>query len=94
MKPEAGCTHHRCRRRTWNFRYLRDWSLPLAVGTSAGPLLRTPICGQRRDGWVPHAELRGKISQSGSNAFDRMEDLLTSDVFGRLRYVPPDRNRR
>ncbi|MBY6278150.1 hypothetical protein [Symbiobacterium thermophilum] len=40
---------------------------------------------------MPHAELRGKISQSGSNAFDRLEDLLTSDVFGRLRYLPPDR---
>ena len=34
------------------------------------------------------AEIRGKISRSGSNLSDRMEDLLTSDVFGPLRYLP------
>ncbi len=34
------------------------------------------------------AEIRGKISSSGSNISDRMEDLLTSDVFGPLRYLP------
>lgn len=39
---------------------------------------------------MPHAELRGKLSSSGSNAYDRSEDLLTSDVFGRLRYLDPD----
>ncbi|GAI56473.1 unnamed protein product, partial [marine sediment metagenome] len=28
------------------------------------------------------AEIRGKISETGSNLSERMEDLLTSDVFG------------
>jgi len=36
------------------------------------------------------AELHGKLSSSG-NFDDRVEDLLTSDVFGALRYLPPDR---
>ena len=36
------------------------------------------------------AELCGKISRSGSNISDRSEDLLTSDVFGALRYLPPN----
>lgn len=34
------------------------------------------------------AEIHGKISSSGSNISDRLEDLLTSDVFGCLRYLP------
>ena len=33
------------------------------------------------------AEIHGKISDS--NISERMEDLLTSDVFGCLRYLPP-----
>jgi len=36
------------------------------------------------------AELRGKISSLGANVTDTSEDLLTSDVFGCLRYVPPE----
>jgi len=36
------------------------------------------------------AELGGKISRTGANISDRSEDLLTSDVFGALRYLPPD----
>ena len=35
------------------------------------------------------AEIRGKISDAGTNLSERMEDLLTSDVFGCMRYVPP-----
>ena len=36
------------------------------------------------------AEIRGKISsRSGINLNDRMEDLLTSNVFGAFRYLPP-----
>jgi len=34
------------------------------------------------------AEIRGKISSTGSNLSERMEDLLTSDVFGCMRYLP------
>ncbi|MGM9606127.1 MAG: hypothetical protein ACI3XJ_01340 [Oscillospiraceae bacterium] len=34
------------------------------------------------------AELHGKISGSGSNLNDRLEDKLTGDVFGALRYMP------
>lgn len=34
------------------------------------------------------AEVKGKISSTGSNINDRMEDLLTSNVFQLLRYVP------
>ena len=34
------------------------------------------------------AEIHGKISRSGSNISDRLEDLLTSDIFGPLRYMP------
>ncbi len=34
------------------------------------------------------AEVHGKISGSGSNVTDRLEDLLTSDLFGPLRYLP------
>ncbi|MDP3061942.1 MAG: hypothetical protein Q8O40_01830 [Chloroflexota bacterium] len=37
------------------------------------------------------AELHGKVSGSGANATDTSEDLLTSNVFGCLRYVPPER---
>ena len=37
------------------------------------------------------AETHGKISGTGSNLSDRMEDLLASDVFGCLRYLPPGR---
>lgn len=39
---------------------------------------------------MPHAEMHGKISRSGSNLHERLEDLLTSDVFGRLRYLAPE----
>jgi len=34
------------------------------------------------------AEIHGKVSSSGSNINDRMEDLLTSNVFQLLRYLP------
>lgn len=34
------------------------------------------------------AEICGKISSSGSNLSDRLEDNLTGDVFGSLRYIP------
>ena len=34
------------------------------------------------------AEIRGKISATGSNLSDRMENLLTSDIFGCMRYLP------
>jgi hypothetical protein len=37
------------------------------------------------------AEIRGKISPQRENLSERMEDLLTSDVFGSFRYLPPDR---
>ena len=36
------------------------------------------------------AEIRGKISDTGTNLSERMEDLLTSDIFGCLRYLRPD----
>jgi len=34
------------------------------------------------------AELRGKISPTGTNLSERMEDLLTSDCLGCMRYLP------
>ncbi|WP_064199549.1 hypothetical protein [Brevibacillus brevis] len=34
------------------------------------------------------AEIFGKISRTGSNLSDRLEDKLTGDVFGSLRYLP------
>lgn len=34
------------------------------------------------------AEIHGKISAAGTNLSERMEDLLTSDVFGCMRYLP------
>ena len=34
------------------------------------------------------AELKGKISSKGSNLSDRLEDKLTGDFFGALRYIP------
>ena len=34
------------------------------------------------------AEIHGKISSSGSNLSDRMEDKLTGNFFGNLRYLP------
>ena len=37
------------------------------------------------------AELHGKISRSGENLHDQMEDLLTSDVFSACKYVRPAR---
>ena len=35
------------------------------------------------------AEIHGKISETGTNLSERMEDLLTSDIFGCMRYLPP-----
>lgn len=35
-----------------------------------------------------HAEIHHKISSTGSNLSDQMEDKLTGDVFGALRYLP------
>jgi len=35
------------------------------------------------------AEIHGKISPEGTNLSERMEDLLTSDIFGCFRYLPP-----
>ncbi len=34
------------------------------------------------------SEIKGKISSSGSNLSERMEDKLTGDFFGALRYIP------
>jgi len=39
---------------------------------------------------MTQAVTRGKISSSGTNLSERLEDLLTSDVFGRLRYLKPE----
>jgi hypothetical protein len=36
------------------------------------------------------AEIYGKISSNGSNLTDKLEDLLTSDVFGTCRYLEPN----
>lgn len=36
------------------------------------------------------AELHGKISRTGANLHDQLEDLLTSDVFSTCKYVRPD----
>lgn len=37
------------------------------------------------------AEIKGKISRTGSNLSERLEDNLTGQVFGALRYIPfPD----
>lgn len=36
------------------------------------------------------AELQGKLGQNHSRAHERMEDVLTSTVFGLLRYLPLD----
>lgn len=37
------------------------------------------------------AEIHGKISEVGTNLSERMEDLLTSDIFGCFRYLPPQK---
>jgi len=37
------------------------------------------------------AEIHGKISDTGTNLSERMEDLLTSDIFGCMRYLPPEK---
>lgn len=34
------------------------------------------------------AEIKGKISSTGSNLSERLEDKLTGDLFGSLRYIP------
>jgi len=34
------------------------------------------------------AEIHGKISKTGSNLSDRLEDELTGNIFGTLRYIP------
>jgi len=39
-------------------------------------------------GTMAVAEVRGKISETGINLSERMEDLLTSDIFGCMRYLP------
>ncbi len=38
---------------------------------------------------MTQAVIRGKISSSGTNLSERLEDLLTSEVFSRLRYLKP-----
>src|SRR5688572_13639064 len=35
------------------------------------------------------ADVRGKLGRDGRNAHDRAEDLLTSTVFGLLKYLNP-----
>ena len=35
------------------------------------------------------AEIHGKISETGTNLSERMEELLTSDIFGCVRYLLP-----
>ncbi len=37
------------------------------------------------------AEIHGKISETGTNLSERMEDLLTSDIFGCMRYLPAEK---
>lgn len=37
------------------------------------------------------AEIHGKISEAGTNLSERMEDLLTSDIFGSMRYLPAEK---
>lgn len=37
------------------------------------------------------AELHGKIRKTGNNLSENMEDLLTSHVFGNLRYIPDEK---
>lgn len=36
------------------------------------------------------AEIHGKISQTGSNLTDRLEDMLTSDIFSTCKYIQPE----
>src|SRR5271157_1157603 len=36
------------------------------------------------------AEIKNKISSSGTNLSDRLEDQLTGDVFGAIRYLPKE----
>lgn len=36
------------------------------------------------------AEIYGKLSSTGSNLSDRLEDQLTGDTFGALRYIAPE----
>lgn len=37
------------------------------------------------------AEIHGKIADTGTNLSERMEDLLTSDIFGCMRYIPAEK---
>lgn len=37
------------------------------------------------------AEIHGKISGAGTNLSERMEDLLTADIFGCIRYLPTEK---
>lgn len=37
------------------------------------------------------AEIHGKISETGTNLSERMEDLLTSNIFGCMRYLPAEK---
>lgn len=37
------------------------------------------------------AELRGKVTGTGTNLSERMEDLLTSDTFGCMRYLSAEK---
>lgn len=37
------------------------------------------------------AEIHGKISEAGINLSERMEDLLTSEIFGCMRYLPAEK---
>lgn len=37
------------------------------------------------------AEIHGKISDTSTSISERMEDLLTSNIFGCMRYLPPEK---
>ena len=54
-------------------------------------LVRRSINALReKDGNGMIEEIHGKISTTGSNLSDRLEDKLTGDIFGSLRYLPFD----
>ncbi len=63
------------------------------IGTGTGPAcnslaIKQIICLKGKSMTI--AEIHGKISHTGRNLSEKMEDLLTSDVFSACRYVRPE----
>src|SRR4051812_26314321 len=77
------CSASRCER-LW-----AKGAYPASRGRQARRTLASGRSPRRMAGIMIFAELHGKLGEDYSRAHERAEDLLTSTVFGLLRYLTP-----